>query len=183
MSKIGKQPINIPDGTNVSVDVNKITIKGTKGELVVPILFGVKVILENKILTCELENNSKQAKKNWGTARALINNAVLGVTNGYEKTLVLDGVGYRITKEGDNLNLLLGFSHPVKYHARSGIDFEINKNTLKIKGIDKSLVGQVASEIRAMKKPEPYKGKGFHYVDEVIRRKAGKKAATTVSGK
>jgi len=183
MSRIGKQPINIPDGVNVLLNGNKIKVKGPKGELTAPLLFGIKVVIENKTVVCELENKSKQAKKNWGTERAILNNAVLGVLNGYEKILVLDGVGYRIVKEGNDLNLFLGFSHQVKYKIKEGIVFNIEKNTLKINGIDKNLVGQVAAEIRAMKKPEPYKGKGFHYADETIRRKAGKKAATTAGGK
>lgn len=157
----------------------EMIIKNQKGELKVPLLSGVEAVLENGELKFTLKNASKQARSNWGTERALAQNAVLGLEKEFEKTLVLEGVGYRATKDGDGLNLNLGFSHPIKYAAPKGIIFEVDKNSvLKIKGVDKALVGQVAAEIRAMKKPEPYKGKGFHYSNEVVRRKAGKKAAT-----
>lgn len=182
MSKVGKQPITIPENVTVSVhaDDHNVVVKGPKGELTIPILTGVTVSLEGKTLTASIQSKVKQVKSNWGTERALIQNAVIGVTDGFEKTLILEGVGYRIMKEGENLTLNLGFSHPVKFEAPAGIAFEIEKNSiLKIKGIDKGLVGKVAAEIRQMKKPEPYKGKGFHYEGEVVRRKAGKKAATT----
>ena len=130
-----------------------------------------------------LQGSGKQSRSNWGTIRALAANAIAGLTKGFQKTLILEGVGFRINKEGDNLNLSLGFSHPIQYKARPGIIFEVEKNTiLKVKGIDKELVGQVTAEIRSLKKPEPYKGKGFRYENEVIRRKAGKKAATASGG-
>jgi large subunit ribosomal protein L6 len=129
------------------------------------------------VLTTATE--TKQVRSNWGTLRSLIQNAIDGLVKGYEKTLLLEGVGYKMAKEGNNLSLNLGFSHPVKFAAPEHIVFEVEKNTtLKIKGFDKALVGQVAAEIRGLKKPEPYKGKGFRYSDEIIKRKAGKKAAT-----
>jgi large subunit ribosomal protein L6 len=182
MSKIGKQPIKIPAGITVTIEGKEIKIKGQKGELSVPVLSGVHSVMEKDELTFSIKDSTKQHRSNWGTQRALVQNAVSGLVKDFEKILVLEGVGYRVTKEGDNLSLALGFSHPIKYAAPKGIVFEVEKNSiLKIKGSDRSLVGQVAAELRAMKKPEPYKGKGFHYSDEIVRRKAGKKAATTAS--
>jgi len=178
MSKIGKKQINIPEGVNLSVDENFVFTKKGDKEIKIPILSGVKCILseDSKSINFEIVSKTKQYKSNWGTMRSLVNNAVLGVVSGFEKTLILEGVGYRVAKEGEGLILNLGFSHPVKYEAVKGISFEIEKNSIiKIKGIDKMLVGKVAAEIRKLKKPEPYKGKGFHYSDEVIRRKSGKK--------
>ncbi len=161
---------------------NTITLKRDKNELEIPRLAGVKVEYDaaKREMNFSLTNTTKQTKSNWGTLRALTWNAVLGLTKGFEKKLILEGVGYRITKAGEGLEMNLGFSHPVIFKARPGIQFEVEKNTnLKIKGFNKELVGQVAAEIRALKKPEPYKGKGFHYEGEVIRRKAGKKAVAT----
>ncbi len=132
-----------------------------------------------KEISFQAENLKKQTKSNWGTLRSLVANAVTGVAEGFSKKLIIEGVGYRVVKEGNNLNMSLGFSHPVKFEAPIGIIFEVEKNSiLTVKGFDKNLVGQTAAKIRAFKKPEPYKGKGFHYEGEVIRRKAGKKAAT-----
>ncbi len=180
MSKIGKQPIAIPENVTVTVTDGGVVVRGPKGELTIPILNGVTVSLEGKTLTTSIRSRVKQFKSNWGTERALIQNAVNGVVKDFEKTLILEGVGYRVMKEGEHLNLSLGFSHPVKLTAPAGISFEVEKNSiLKIKGADKGLVGKIAAEIRQMKKPEPYKGKGFHYQGEVVRRKSGKKAATT----
>lgn len=182
MSKIGKQPIKIPAGITVSIQGKEIRIKGQKGELVVPVLSGVDSNLKADELKFTIKDSTKQHRSNWGTQRALVQNAINGLVKDFEKILILDGVGYRMAKEGENLSLNLGFSHPVKYEAPKGIVFEVEKNTiLKIKGTDKALVGQVASDIRALKKPEPYKGKGFHYSGEVIRRKAGKKATAAAS--
>jgi large subunit ribosomal protein L6 len=182
MSKIGKQPIKLPEGVTASVDEDKITVKGPKGELEVRLLPYVRPEFDEaaRELKFTPEANHKQARSNWGTMRANAANAVLGVTNGFAKTLVVEGVGYRITKAGEGLEMTLGFSHPVKYEATPGITFEVEKNTiLKISGIDKRLVGQVAAEIRAFEKAEPYKGRGFRYSDEVVRRKAGKKAVAS----
>lgn len=177
MSKIGKKPIQIPDGVSVNVDAGEIIVKGKEGSMTIKILDGVSAKLEGSELTFDVLRNSKQARSNWGTVRALVANAVKGLQEGFEKTLVLEGVGFRVMKEGDGLALALGYSHPVKYAAVPGITFEIEKNSiLKIKGCDKALVGKVAAEIRAMRKVEPYKGKGFRYSDEIVRRKAGKKS-------
>ncbi len=180
MSKIGKQPVKLPVGVSATLDHDVLHLKGAKGELEVKVLSGVKAKIEGDAVIFEAVSSSKQARSNWGTTRALAANAILGLAQGFEKTLILEGVGYRVTKEGENLSLALGFSHPIKYPAPAGISFEVEKNSiLKIKGLDRQKVGQVAAEIRAMKKPEPYKGKGFHYESEVVRRKAGKKAAAT----
>lgn len=182
MSKIGKQKVIVPEGMEVKVESNIVLLKKDKNELKIPVLAGVKVEYDvvKRELGFSLVSVNKQTKSNWGTLRALIANAVLGLTKGFEKKLILEGVGYRITKAGEDLEMNLGFSHPVRYKARAGIQFEVEKNVnLKIKGFDKELVGQVAAEIRALRKPEPYKGKGFRYEGEVIRRKAGKKAVAT----
>ncbi len=179
MSKIGKQPIKLPAGVTASLEGDILRLKGAKSEMEIKVLPGVKATLAEGVVTFELVGTSKQARSNWGTTRALAQNAATGLAHGFEKTLILEGVGYRVTKEGEGLSLALGFSHPVKYPAPAGVTFEVEKNSiLKIKGTDRQKVGQVAAELRAMKKPEPYKGKGFHYAGEVVRRKAGKKAAT-----
>lgn len=177
MSKIGKKPITIPEGISVAVTDDGVEVKGKSETMLVPSMQGVRPVLEEKELRFELLTKNKQSRSNWGTYRALVQNAVSGLTTGFEKTLVLEGVGFKIAKDGEGLQLSLGFSHPVKYAGVPGITFEVEKNnTLKIKGSDKNMVGRVAAEIRALKKPEPYKGKGFRYADEVIRRKAGKKS-------
>jgi large subunit ribosomal protein L6 len=183
MSKIGKKPIQIPSGITIQVaDQSVVDIKNAKGLLSIPVLYGVKPVLQESTLSFKLLSNTKQARSNWGTMRSLVQNAIDGLMKEYEKTLILEGVGYRVTKEGNDLVLNLGFSHPVRYAAVPGIIFEVEKNSiLKIRGADKMIVGKVSAEIRALKKPEPYKGKGFHYSNEVIRRKAGKKSGTTTS--
>lgn len=182
MSKIGKAPITIPSGVTVTISPVAISVKGPGGELSVPRLRGVEPKLEGQTLTFALVGTGKQARSNWGTFRALVANAVHGITTPFQKKLVLEGVGFRVTKDGNDLVLSLGFSHPVRYAAMPGITFEVEKNSiLTIKGSDRAMVGQVAAEIRALKKPEPYKGKGFRYSDEVIKRKAGKKAAASTT--
>ncbi|MCL5004449.1 MAG: 50S ribosomal protein L6 [Patescibacteria group bacterium] len=177
MSKIGKRPIAIPEGVDVKVNGDVLNVKGKLGELSLKILDGTKVeIQDNKIVVSPL-NENKQTIANWGTMAALANNAVIGVKDGFEKILEIEGVGYRAAMEGNNLVLSIGFSHPVKMAPREGVKIAVEKNTIKISGIDRFLVGQMAAEIRAKKKPEPYKGKGIKYKGEVIRRKEGKKAA------
>ncbi len=179
MSKIGKLPITIPDGITVRIDEGTLFIKGQKEEVSLPVLQGVGASLKDKTLVIALQSTSKQARSNWGTMRALAANAIQGFVKEFEKNLILEGVGYRITKEGEGLTMNLGFSHPVKYNAPKGITLEVEKNSrLKIRGADKALVGQVAAHIRSLKKPEPYKGKGFRYENEILRRKVGKKAGT-----
>ncbi|MEK7629783.1 MAG: 50S ribosomal protein L6 [Patescibacteria group bacterium] len=180
MSKIGKQPIKISDGVVVDIQETDVVIKSQKGEIILPILQGLKVTSENGVIKVEPKKNTKQVRSNWGTFRSLLNNAVQGLTNGFEKKLIVEGIGYKINKDGNDLVMNLGFSHLVKFRAPANIVFEVEKNTiLKIKGFDKAVVGRVAAEIRQLKKPEPYKGTGFRYSDEVVKRKAGKKAAST----
>lgn len=179
MSKIGKKPISLPDGVEVKQENNQLRIKGGKGEQVVTIPTGVSVSLSDKEVTFALEAEGKQARSNWGTVASLTENAVEGVANGYEKTLEIEGVGYKVAQDGKGLTLNLGFSHPVKFPAPEGIELTApDQNTIVIKGIDKQAVGQVAAEIRKIRKPEPYKGKGVRYKGEYIRRKAGKKVGS-----
>lgn len=177
MSKIGKKPIIIPEGVEVRIDGGVLNIKGKKGELSLKILPFVKVDLNDKAITFSVEGDFKQARSNWGTMRSLANNAVIGVSDGFSKTLEIGGVGYRASLEGNNLVLNIGFTNPVKIIPSAGIVITVEKNIIKVSGIDKALVGKTAAEIRAKKKPEPYKGKGIKYQGEVIKRKEGKKAA------
>lgn len=182
MSKIGKNPITILEGVTITVTPDLLTVKSASHTKEFSIPKGIKPILGEKELTIEVTESNKQARSNWGTFRAIVANTVQGMKKEFEKTLLLEGVGFRITKEGNDLSFSLGFSHPVRYKAPENIVFEVEKNTiLKIKGFDKAQVGQVAAEIRALKKPDPYKGKGFRYNNEIIRRKAGKKASSTGS--
>jgi large subunit ribosomal protein L6 len=182
MSKIGKQLIKIPAGVTVTVSEDELIFKSDLGEIKLPILQGVKPSLEDGILKFELISNSKQSRSNWGTLASLSVNAIEGLAKGFQKTLILEGVGYRAAKEGDDLVINVGFSHSVRYHIPTGVTIEVEKNTIvHAKGFDKALVGQVAAEIRSIKKPEPYKGTGIRYINEVVRRKAGKKAATTTA--
>lgn len=181
MSKIGKQPVKIPQGITIKVEEGFIKISNDKNQdLCYKLLEGVKPILKEGEITFELEKKDKQSRSNWGTIRSLVNNAVEGLTKGFEKKLILEGVGYRMRKEGRKLVLSLGYSHPVEYEEPEGITFEVEEraNTLTVKGFDKALVGRVAAEIRSLRKVEPYKGKGFRYENEVVRRKTGKRATT-----
>lgn len=174
MSRIGKLPIDIPTGVTITVDSNNISVKGPKGELFVPKLNEVQVSINENQVVVNRNNDEKIAKAQHGLQRALINNAVIGVSNGYEKRLEVNGVGFRVSGGGQSIEMLLGFSHPVKYKAPDGVNLTVEKMNIIVNGIDKQLVGQAAAEIRSLKKPEPYKGKGIKYVDEVLRRKAGK---------
>ena len=174
MSRIGKQPIAIPAGVTITVGEQDITVAGPKGSLTVPLQPNVKVaVADNQILVTR--NDDEPKSRAWhGLQRALLNNAVQGVTKGFEKKLEINGVGFRLSGGGNSIEMALGFSHPVKYQAPDGVELKTDKMTITVSGIDKQQVGQVAAEIRALKKPEPYKGKGIKYVDEVILRKAGK---------
>ena len=174
MSRIGKLPIDIPAGVTITVDSDIVTVKGPKGELTVPHLSDVTVTLvENQAIVMR-KDDQRIAKAQHGLQRALLNNAVIGVTKGYEKKLEVNGVGFRVSGGGDKIEMLLGFSHPVKYKAPEGILLTVEKMNITVSGICKQAVGQAAAEIRKIKKPEPYKGKGIKYSDEVVRRKAGK---------
>lgn len=174
MSRIGKQPITIPESVKVQLDSGEITITGPKGTLVQDLPKRVKVAQKNDQLIVESSSSAFH-----GLFRSLLNNMVIGVTEGYQKTLKLTGTGYRVKKEGQALELSLGFSHPVKVAPIEGIELEIEgNNTIIIKGINKQLVGQTAADIRSIRPPEPYKGKGIRYQDEQVRRKPGKAAKT-----
>lgn len=174
MSRIGKLPIEIPSGVTITVDSDVITVTGAKGELTVPHLSDVTVAIEDGKAVVTRKDDQKIAKSQHGLQRALLNNAVVGVTNGFEKKLEVNGVGFRVAGGGQEIEMQLGFSHPVKYKAQDGVTLTVNKMEIVVSGIDKQAVGQTAAEIRALKKPEPYKGKGIKYSDEVILRKAGK---------
>ncbi|MCA9340218.1 MAG: 50S ribosomal protein L6 [Candidatus Saccharibacteria bacterium] len=174
MSRIGKLPINIPSGVTITVDSDVLTVKGAKGELTVPHLSDVTVKEEDGKIIVIRKDDERIAKAQHGLQRALLNNAVEGVTKGFEKRLEVKGVGFRVATTNNVLDMSLGFSHPVQYKAPEGVQITNDKMTIIVAGIDKQKVGQVAAEIRAIKKPEPYKGKGIAYSDEVILRKAGK---------
>lgn len=180
MSKIGKKQIIIPQGVEAKIDSGFLRVKGKNGELSIKILPYIKAELKDGTLSFSIDNDSRQAIANWGTMRALANNAVSGVNEGFSKVLEIEGVGYRASVEGNNLILNIGFSHPVKMIPLAGIKVSVDKNSIKVFGADKTAVGEMAAKIRAMKKPEPYKGKGIKYQGEIIRRKEGKKAAGAV---
>ena len=175
MSRIGRMPIAIPAGVTVEVaENNKVTVKGPKGKLerVLPAEMAIKV--EGAQVLVSKPNDLKKMKSLHGLTRTLINNMVLGVTDGFEKKLEVNGVGYRAAKSGKKLTLNLGFSHPVEMEDPERIETAVDGNLIIVKGIDKEKVGQLAAEIRDKRRPEPYKGKGIKYVDETIRRKVGK---------
>lgn len=175
MSRIGKQPIAIPAGVTITVGDKDITVAGPKGQLIVPLQEKVSVAVEDNNIVVTRADDEPKSRAWHGLQRALLNNAVQGVTKGFEKKLEVNGVGFRLSSVGSNaIEMALGFSHPVKYQAPEGVELKTDKMIITVSGIDKQKVGQVAAEIRALKKPEPYKGKGIKYVDEVILRKAGK---------
>jgi large subunit ribosomal protein L6 len=174
MSRIGKLPIEVPSGVTITVDSDEISVKGPKGELTVPHLSDVTVTIEDGKAIVTRKDDERIAKAQHGLQRALLNNAVEGVTKGFEKKLEVNGVGFRVATSNNELTMSLGFSHEVKYKAPAGVTVANDKMTIIVSGIDKQKVGQVAADIRALKKPEPYKGKGIKYADEVILRKAGK---------
>jgi len=176
MSRVAKQPIHIPAGIEVNMAGHSITVKGSKGQLTLELHHLVAVANNDNVLTFEPKNKSKQANALSGTTRALVNNMVQGVSKGWEKTLELVGVGYRAAANGKIINLSLGYSHPVDYDLPPTVTAETpNQTTIILKSVDKQLLGQVAAEIRELRKPEPYKGKGVRYAGEKIRRKETKK--------
>ena len=177
MSRVGKKPIAVPSGVDFSVKDNVVTVKGPKGTLTKEFNKNITIKLEDGHITVERTNDEPFIRAIHGTTRALINNMVKGVHEGYRKTLTLVGVGYRAATKGKGLEISLGYSHPVIIDEIPGITFSVEKNTtIHIDGIEKELVGQVAANIRAKRPPEPYKGKGVKYADEHIRRKEGKKS-------
>lgn len=176
MSRVAKAPVTIPAGVEVKIAAGKIAIKGKQGQLELDVHSDVEIKQEENVLTFAPRTGEKQANALAGTFRALVNNMVTGVTAGFEKKLVLQGVGYRAKAAGKTLNLTLGFSHPIDYELPEGVSVETPSQTeIVIKGIDKQKVGQVAAEIRGYRPPEPYKGKGVRYADENVRRKEAKK--------
>src|SRR3989344_5808886 len=179
MSKIGKKPIEIPEGVHVEFADESYEVTAAKGTLHVPKMRGVEVTQSGNAITFQTSSSDKQARMNWGTQRSLLQGAIIGVTEGYTKTLEMEGVGFRAAVQGQNLELRGGFSHPVVFPIPEGITITVEKNKITVTGINKEKVGQTAANIRKIKKPEPYLGKGIRYEGEIIRRKAGKKAATT----
>ena len=176
MSRVAKNPVALPTGVTVTVNGQDLTVKGSKGSLGLALHQDIEVNQADNVVTFGARNNSKFAVAMSGTTRALVNNMVTGVSAGFAKTLLLQGVGYRAAVKGSVLNLTLGFSHPVDYQLPEGITAECpNQTTVVVSGVDKQQVGQVAAEIRAFRPPEPYKGKGVRYADEHVRRKEAKK--------
>lgn len=177
MSRIGKKPVQIPAGVTVTVEDTTVTVKGSKGELVRTFSDLLTIKQEGEELVVERNDETTASNAQQGLTRTLLHNMVVGVSEGFEKKLELTGVGYRAALKGTDLDLSLGYSHPVIYKAPEGISFEVPDNThITVKGISKERVGQVAAEIRMKRPPEPYKGKGIHYEGEHIRRKLGKAA-------
>ena len=176
MSRIGKKPVVVPAGVTAKVDGQLVSVKGAKGQLEFVVPDEVSVTQQDNAIKVDPRGDSKRAQALWGTARARVNNIVVGVTKGFEKKLEITGVGYRAAVQGKVLQLALGYSHDVNYPIPNGISIVTPKPTeITISGIDKQQVGQIAAEIRALRSPEPYKGKGVKYVDEFIFRKEGKK--------
>ena len=176
MSRVGKQPVKIPAGIEVSLDGTTIIAKKGKLEKKLDTYGRVKVKIDNDEVKFERVGEDKQSSAYWGTYRALFNNIVIGLDKGFKKSLEINGVGYRAQLNGKVLELQLGYSHPINYEIPEGIDIKVEKNPIHVSGTDKQQVGQVAAIIRSFRPPEPYKGKGVKYVDEVIIRKAGKAA-------
>ncbi|MFC4025654.1 50S ribosomal protein L6 [Oceanobacillus longus] len=177
MSRIGLKPVEIPEGVEIKLNGTTVTVKGPKGELTRELHQDMKVNIEGNVLTVERPSDHKDHRALHGTTRSLINNMVEGVSKGFEKSLEIIGVGYRAQKQGNKLVINAGYSHPIEIDPIDGIEIDVPKNTqLIIKGIDKELVGAIASNIRAIRPPEPYKGKGIRYTNEHVRRKEGKTA-------
>lgn len=182
MSRIGLKPIAVPTKVDIQVDGPVVTVKGPKGELSQPISRYLTVKVEEGQVVLERPNNNRHNRSQHGLARTLINNMVVGVTEGHKKSLEIVGVGYRAAMAGSKLTLSMGYSHPVEIEAPKGIDIEVSKEergknvTITVSGTDKALVGQIAADIRKVRKPDPYKGKGLRYVGEVVRLRPGKRA-------
>jgi large subunit ribosomal protein L6 len=177
MSRIGRKPISVPDGVTIDVGPGRVAVKGPKGELAQTLSTDMKVEQSDGVVTVDRPTNRGEHRALHGLTRSLIANMVQGVTEGFEKHLEIQGVGYRAQLKGKNLELALGYSHPVAVEAPDGIEFEVPQPTeIVIRGIDKQLVGQVAADIRKRRPPEPYKGKGIRYRDEHVMRKVGKRA-------
>lgn len=184
MSRIGKKIIQIPESVDVFIEENSVRVKGNKGEIKVPLYETLNLNLRDKMLSIERKNDSKKSLSIHGLTRSLVNNAIIGVSAGFSKELEMVGVGYRAKVEEKALILNIGYSHPVKIEAPQGIEFKVDKNIkINISGIDKQTVGEMAANIRKIRPPEPYKGKGIRYLNEIVRRKSGKAAKTVGIGK
>jgi len=182
MSRIGKLPVQVPSGVDVTIDGALVTVKGPKGTLSHTVAAPITVEKGEGVLDVKRPDDERNSRSLHGLTRTLVNNMVVGVTDGYRKGLEIVGVGYRAQKTGDKLVLALGYSHPIEIDPPAGISFEVeNPTRLAVVGIDKELVGQIAAKVRATRKPEPYKGKGVRYAGEKVRRKAGK--AGKIGGK
>lgn len=177
MSRIGKQIMEIPKGVECTVSGSTVTVKGPKGTLTHHMPETVKVVVEGTQARVVIsDENDRLQRMMWGTHASILSNMLAGVVNGYSKQLEINGVGYKVAQSGQKLTFQVGYTHPVVYEVPKSITVAVDKNIITVSGADKQLVGQVAAEIRAIRKPEPYKGKGIKYTDEVIRRKAGKAA-------
>ena len=175
MSRIGKKPVAIPAGVEVKIDGQHVTVKGPKGTLEHTVAEPITVKFEEGVINVERPNDERESRSLHGLSRTLINNMVIGVTEGYSKNLTIVGTGYRVVAKGNDLEFSLGYSHTITVKAPEGITFKVDSQTqLSVNGIDKQQVGEVAANIRKLRKPEPYKGKGIRYSDEHVRRKAGK---------
>jgi len=183
MSRIGRKPIEIPAGVEVKIEGNKITVKGAKGELSREFRPEVKIEMKDNIISISITTEDKISRALWGLTRVLISNMIIGVSEGFEKKLEIQGVGYKAEIQENKINLSMGYSHPVILEIPEGLTAVVEKNIITISGINKEEVGQFAANIRKVRKPEPYKGKGIRYVGEFVRRKVGKKVAGSGEGK
>ncbi len=181
MSKIGNKPINIPEGVGVNIGSEAVEVKGPNAVLEVPLMKNVTIEIKDNQIYFTPKSQNTQSKSDWGTMRALVQNAVNGSKENFIKTLVIEGIGFRASMEGKDLVMNLGFSHPVRFPAPEGVNIEVDGNLIKVSGASKSQIGEVSANIRKLKKPEPYKGKGIRYSNETVRRKAGKKAVSSSS--
>ena len=184
MSRLGKKPILIPEGVEIKIEKGILTVKGPLGSVSRSFKDDISISINKDMINLEPNKTKKTRRQKevfalWGTYSSHIRNMLEGVTKGFSKTLIIEGIGYRVIKEGSVLILSLGFSHSVKAAIPEGLDLKVEKNTIIISGVDKEKVGAFAAQIRALKKPEPYKGKGIHYQGEIIRRKSGKKATAS----
>jgi len=177
MSRVGRKLIPVPKGVNITVGKDQVTVKGPKGELKRPVPGGVTLKLNGQELTVERADDSHENRAKHGMLRAIVANMVKGVSEGFERKLEINGVGYRAEVAGQKLNMALGFSHPVVFELPKGISAKVDKNVVILAGIDREVLGETASKIRDIRPPEPYKGKGIKYVEETIRRKVGKTGA------
>jgi large subunit ribosomal protein L6 len=175
MSRLGKKPINIPEKTTINAEGGLITVSGPLGKLDFNFKPVIEIVIENNEINLKPKNDDLETLALWGTYASILENLIIGVNKGYEKKLIVEGVGYKYELKGDSVSMNLGFSHPVIIKIPQGLKITIEKDTMTIFGIDKQSVGQFAADIRSYKKPEPYKGKGIRYADEIVRRKEGKK--------